>query len=78
MRLELPNGAHMTIGDDNPMAVKIRQGYDWEVKDGELKIKTTKKNYDLESFIIKLKAGTTNPKEVEEFLLECMIPLLYK
>jgi len=42
MRIEILGGGHTTIADDSPNALKIREGFDYEFKDGELVVKRTK------------------------------------
>ena len=66
-------GTRITINDDSPIAQKIRQGYDFDIVDGEIVIKTSKTKFDMKSFKSKLIAGTATLPDIREFLAKHLI-----
>jgi len=69
MRIPI-NGGHISINDNNPLAIKIRQGYEYSLdKEGNLSVGTNKVNYDLDTFQKKLENKTATLTDVQEYLL---------
>lgn len=50
MRINFEGGGHMTISDSDPKAIKIKQGYSFKCKNGELAVTDKKTNFDWDAF----------------------------
>lgn len=66
-------GVRITINDDSSIAKKIRQGYDFNIVDGEIIIKVNKTKFDIKNFKSKLTAGTATLADIKEFLIKHLI-----
>lgn len=66
----------MVIADDNPKALKIRQGYEFDYTAGELLVGNLKTGYNVEDFEQKLNNGIVTPLDINDFLKE--VVKLYK
>ncbi len=69
MKLSIPNEGHISIDDTDKRAVKIKQGYSYSVKDGELII-GKKTEYDLTNFETKIKTGIATNTDINNFIKE--------
>jgi len=63
---------HMTIGEQHPAYDKLLQGYDFEIKNNEIKIKKTKTGIDYKNLKNKLKQGQASSLEVQQTLAELL------
>jgi len=59
----------ISVGDDDPEAIKIRQGYDWKLDEkGRVVILNTKSSPDFETILPKLKKGSAETPEIQSVL----------
>ena len=68
MQLER-SGTKINLNDDSLEALRIREGYDWELDErGRVVILNTKSAPDFEVILPKLKSGVANMREIQEAL----------
>ncbi len=61
--------AHMTIGDQHPAYLKLKQGYDFDIDwETGISVKETRGGFDLDSFEKKSIADTATLKEMRDYL----------
>jgi len=71
MTLPFP-GVSVTIGDDDPRAIKIRQGFAYSFENGELVVSNNKTNLDREDLEDKLTRGIASTREIQTVLLHLL------
>lgn len=71
MKLTFP-GAIIELSDNDPRAIKIRQGFGYSYKNGELVVSNQQTELDRESLETKLSAGTATARELQTVLLHLL------
>jgi len=64
------NGAYLHIGDHSDEAKKIKQGYDFDIINGVIKILATKNRFDMDKFEKKLTDKTHTLDDIGEYILK--------
>ena len=68
MQLRIPQGGRCIISDDDPRAIKIRQGYSYDFENSELVVSDQKDKPDFSALLTKLNGKTATDAEVQSIL----------
>jgi len=68
MKLPIPNGGRMIISDDDPRAIKIRQGFEYKFQNGALIVTNKETRPNLSDLKVKLEKRTASLPELQQIV----------
>lgn len=66
MKINFPNGVHVTLSDEDERAIKIKQGYQYKLVNDTIEVTNEKKNFDWDDF----ETNVPSILKVKEAILE--------